>query len=126
LPDFESSSWTDKDSKKQSLWDNAISVDRQKIREIDAGVEPEFYDVINDHQKASQILVELAKSIKSEALILLPNDKSMVRLDRIEVIDYTIKASRDGAAGVKIICPLSHVNFNIVKKISVMHPVSKF
>ena len=100
------------------MWDNAISVDRQKIKEIDACVEPEFYDVINDHQKASQILVDLAKSIKSEALILLPNDKSMVRLDRIGVIDYTIKASRENAAGVKIICPLSKVNLNIVKKIS--------
>jgi two-component system, OmpR family, sensor histidine kinase VicK len=125
LFDFESSSWIDKDSKKESLGDNAISVDRQKIKEIEAGVEPEFYDVINDHQKASQILVDLAKSIKSEALILLPNDKSMVRLDRIGVIDYTIKASRENAAGVKIICPLSKVNFNIVKKISDYAPTIK-
>jgi signal transduction histidine kinase len=118
LLDFESSSSIDKDSKKGSLRDNTIPTDRQKIKEIDADVEPEFYDVINDHQKASQVVVELAKSIKSEALILLPNDKSMARLDRIGVIDYTIKASQENGAGVKILCPLSQVNFNIVKKIS--------
>ena len=116
--DFESSSSIDKDSKKGSLWDNTIPTDIQKIREMDADVGPEFYDVINDHQKASQIVVELAKSIKTEALILLPNDKSMARLDRIGVIDYTIKVSQENGARVKIICPLSQVNFSIVKKIS--------
>jgi hypothetical protein len=42
----------------------------QKIREIEKA-EPEFFEVIADSQKASQILVKLSKSIKSEALILL-------------------------------------------------------
>ena len=41
----------------------------------------------------------------------------MVRLDRIGIIDYTIKASQNGAI-VKIICPLSDENSQIVKRIS--------
>jgi signal transduction histidine kinase len=51
-------------------------------------------------------------------LILLPNDKSMLRLDRLKVFDYVIKASQENAAEVKIVCPLSKVNFDIVKRIS--------
>jgi two-component system, OmpR family, sensor histidine kinase VicK len=77
------SSSTDTDVKTKPVWDKASG---QRIREIEAGVEQEFYDVINDRQKASQVLVELAKSIKNEALILLPNDKSMVRLSRLKVL----------------------------------------
>ena len=41
----------------------------------------------------------------------------MVRLDRIGIIDYTIKASQNGAI-VKIICPLSDENSQIVKRIT--------
>ena len=90
----------------------------QKIREIEKTIEPEFFEVIADSQKAGQVLIELAKSIKSEALILLPRDKSIVRLDRLGVIDYTIKASQENNAELKIICPLSKVNSEIITKIS--------
>jgi hypothetical protein len=51
------------------------------LREIEKAIEPVFFEVVTDHQKASQIIVELAKSVINEALILLPRDKSMVRLD---------------------------------------------
>lgn len=108
-----SSTTTDKDLKNEP----GKSAE-QRIREIEVGIEPEFYDVINDRYKASRILVELANSVTSEALILLPNDKSMVRLDRLKVFDYVIKASQENAAEVKIICPLSKANFDIVKRIS--------
>jgi hypothetical protein len=85
------SSPIDKDIKKGSLSDNAI-LGEHIIPDIEQAVEPELFEVITDHQKASQILVDLAKSVKSEALILLPRDKSMVRLDRLQVFDYIIKA----------------------------------
>jgi two-component system sensor histidine kinase VicK len=42
----------------------------------------------------------------------------MVRLNRLGVIDYAIKASQENHAEVKIICPLSDVNSEIIKKIS--------
>jgi two-component system, OmpR family, sensor histidine kinase VicK len=100
----------------ETLWDKATPAE-QKIREIEEGIEQEYYKVITDHEKVSQILVELAKSVKQEALIVLPNDRSMVRLDRLGIIDYTIKASQENDAEVKIICPLSEVNSKVVKKI---------
>jgi two-component system, OmpR family, sensor histidine kinase VicK len=99
-----------------SFWDRAIPA-AQRIKEIEEGLTPEFYEVINDHDKAAQTLVELAKSVKKEALLFLPNDKSLVRVERLGLIDYVVKASQSGAT-VKIICPLSEVNAEIVRRIS--------
>jgi two-component system, OmpR family, sensor histidine kinase VicK len=59
----------------------------------------------------------LARSAEKEVLIHLPNDKSMIRLERLGVIDDIINSSQNGAA-VKILCPLSKENSHIVKKIS--------
>ena len=46
----------------------------------------------------------------------------MIRLNRLGVIDYTIKASQEKNAEVKIICPLSEVNSEIAKRISSSAP----
>jgi signal transduction histidine kinase len=103
-----------------TFWDKAISAE-QRISEIEEEREPDFYEVITDNEKASQILIDLAQSVKKEALFFLPNDKAMLRLDRMGLIDYTIKASQNGAT-VKIICPLSNENDDIVKRISERAP----
>jgi two-component system, OmpR family, sensor histidine kinase VicK len=103
-----------------SFWDRAIPA-AQRIKEIEEGLAPEFYEVINDHDKAAQTLVELAKSVKKEALLFLPNDKALVRVERLGLIDYVVKASQSGAT-VKIICPLSEVNAEIVRRISERAP----
>jgi signal transduction histidine kinase len=98
------------------LWKNGIDA-KDRIAAIEQGLEPEFLEVITDNEKASQILVDLAKSVKKEALFLLPIDRAMSRVDRLGIIDYLIHASRNGAE-VKIICPLSSENADIVKRIS--------
>jgi two-component system sensor histidine kinase VicK len=103
-----------------TFWDKAIAAE-QRIREIEEEREPDFYEVITDNEKASQILIDLAKAVKKEALFFLPNDKAMLRLDRMGLIDYTIKASQNGAT-VKIICPMSEANAKVVKRISERAP----
>jgi two-component system sensor histidine kinase VicK len=106
----------------ESFWTRAIPA-KQRIREMEDSTEPEFYEVISDHEKASQVLVDLAKSVTKEALFLLPNDKSMVRLDRLGVIDYLIKAAqKDSIGSIRIICPISEVNSEIIKKVSEKAP----
>ncbi len=100
----------------ETLWSKTIPAE-QRIREIEEGTEAEFYEVITDNEKASQILVDMTKSTKSEALIFLPNDKALVRIDRLGIIDYLVKASQNGV-NVKIISQLSEENTEIQKKIS--------
>jgi signal transduction histidine kinase len=99
------------------LWRDAIDA-RERILTIEQGIEPEFVEVINDPRRASRVLMDLAKSVRKEALLILPNDKAMVRVDRLGVIDYLIKASQENGAIIKIICKLSKENSDIIKKIS--------
>jgi signal transduction histidine kinase len=104
----------------ETLWSKTVSAE-QRIREIEEGNEPEFFDVIIDNVKASQVLNDMTKSVKKEALILLPNDKALVRIDRLGIVDSLLKASGNGAT-VKIICPLTEENSMIQKKISENSP----
>ena len=101
-----------------TLWNKAIPAE-QKIKELEEGVSE--FEVITYHERASQLLIDLAKSVKKEALFFLPNDKAMVRVDRLGVIDHIIDASQNGAT-IKIICPLSEENSKVVKRISERAP----
>jgi two-component system sensor histidine kinase VicK len=104
----------------EELWRNGTDA-ADRIREIEQGIEPEFLEVINDHEKVSQIVVDLVKSARREVLLLLPSSKGMVRMDRLRGFDYLINASQNGAT-INIICPLSEENSDIVKKISQKAP----
>jgi signal transduction histidine kinase len=92
-----------------------------KIKEIEEGIEPEFLEVISNEQDASNVLLELSRSVKKEALFLLPSDNSMEMVDKLGIIDSLINASNVGAV-VKIICPLSEKNSQVVSKISKKAP----
>src|SRR6188472_879722 len=106
----------------ESFWNKAIPAE-QRIREIEEGIEPEFFEVIAEHKRTSQIFLDLTKSVKNEALFLFPNDKAMVRAYRLGVIDHLIKASqKQNSANIKIICPLSKENSDIVRKVSEQAP----
>ena len=102
-----------------TLWNKAIPAE-QKIKELEEGVS-EFFEVLTYREKASQVLIDLIKSVKKEALLFLPNDKAMVRVDRLGVIDHIIDASQNGAT-IKIICPLSEENSKVVKRMSERAP----
>ena len=99
-----------------SDWENAIQ-SKDRIRQLETGIEPEFYKVITDAEMASQLIRDLTISVKMEALLFLPNSKSLVRSDNLGIIDKLIETSQKGAT-VKIICPLSEQNVNTVEKIS--------
>jgi two-component system sensor histidine kinase VicK len=98
-----------------SLWDKSIPAE-QRIEEIERGIQAEFFEIINDTKKISEILIDLAKSVVNEVVLLLPNDRALVRIDRLGVIDSLLNASRNGVI-IKIICPLSNENKRIQEKI---------
>ncbi len=106
----------------ETLWKKSTSAE-EKIREFEEGIKPEYFEVFTDRDRevVSQILLNLAKSVKKEALTLLPNAKALVRLDRLGFINYVIRASQRGIT-VKIICPLSDENSETVKRISEQAP----
>ena len=75
-----------------TLWNKAIPAE-QRIEEIQEGKEPEFYEIINDYQKAQEKYIDLSKSIDKEGLLLFANSKAMIRAKKIGIIDYLIEAS---------------------------------
>ena len=105
----------------ESLWDRAIRI-QDKITEVEKGIEHEFYEVINDFQKAQEKYVDLARSVDREALLLFANSKAMVRAHRLGILDHLIEASVKKGALIRIICPLAEENSEIVKTISEKAP----
>jgi two-component system, OmpR family, sensor histidine kinase VicK len=104
-----------------SLWNKSTSAD-EKIREIEEGVESEFYEVITDNEKAKKVYIDLAKSIENESLLLFANSQAVLRSNRLGIIDYLIEASakrRGSMKGptIRIICPLTAENSHIINKI---------
>src|SRR5919106_5133510 len=105
-----------------SLWNKSTRAD-EKIREIEEGIESEFYEVITDNEKARDVYIDLAKSIEKEALLLFANSKAVLRSDKLGIIDYLIEASAKrreamkGGATIKIICPSTAENSQVIKKI---------
>ena len=87
-----------------SLWEKAIPAE-QRIKELEQGSNSEFFKVITDNRSISQILIDLANSVVKEMVLLLPNDKALVRIDKLGIIDSLVKASQNGVI-VKIICPV--------------------
>ena len=56
----------------ETLWNKAIPAE-QRIRELEQGIEPEFLEVITDGDRAAQLIVEFAKSVKREARYYFPS-----------------------------------------------------
>jgi two-component system sensor histidine kinase VicK len=104
-----------------TLWNKAISAE-QRIGEIQERIEPDFYEVINNYQKAQEKYIDLAKSIDKEGLLLFANSKAMIRAEKIGIIDYLIEASTKKGAIIRIVCPLVEENSEIVKMISEVAP----
>jgi hypothetical protein len=63
-----------------NLWNKSIGANK-KLREIEEGIESEFYKVITDNEKAKDVYIDLAKSIEKEALLLCANSQAKPYLD---------------------------------------------
>jgi two-component system, OmpR family, sensor histidine kinase VicK len=100
----------------QTLWNKSIPAE-DILEEIEQGIEPEFLEVIVDSQKATEIYLNLAKSLQKEGLLIFADSRALVRAERLGVLDYLIKASSQRHAAIKIICPLDESNSEIVKQI---------
>ena len=99
----------------EALWNKAIPAET-RILEIENDIKPEFLEVISDRKKATEIYIDLAKSVEKEALLLFANSKAIIRADRLGVLDCLINASKNKGALVKIISPITEENSQIVER----------
>ncbi|HEX5358960.1 MAG TPA: HAMP domain-containing sensor histidine kinase [Candidatus Nitrosotalea sp.] len=96
----------------ETLWDRSVLAER-KLKEIEEGTEPEFFEVINDPQRSTEIITNLAGMIHNEALVLLPLSKSMVRLYKLGILKHLANSSK--RSKIRIICPIDSENEGIVQ-----------
>jgi len=99
----------------ETLWNKAIPAEN-RILEIENDIQPEFLEVISHRKKATDIYVDLARSVEKEALVLFANSKAIIRADRLGVLDYLINASNDKGALVRIISPITDENSQIIEQ----------
>jgi two-component system sensor histidine kinase VicK len=99
------------------FWSKAIPAE-QRIKEIEEDREEEFSEIINNPEKATEIYVNLAKSVKSSALLLLPSSKALIMEYELGIIDYLIQSSKTkDARDIRIICSINDDNAQIVKRL---------
>jgi len=105
----------------EELWSQGINT-ADRILEIEKGIEPDFFEVINEKNKAAELLLSLSKLAKEEVLFLLPNDKALIRMKKLGVLDTLQKASLRGV-NVRVICPVSNVNLELVEQLKVQSQI---
>jgi two-component system, OmpR family, sensor histidine kinase VicK len=101
----------------EELWSQGVNA-TDRILEIEKGVEPDFFEVINEKTKAAELLLSLSKLAKEEVLFLLPNDKALIRIKKLGVLDALQKASLQGV-NVRLIGPVTDANSEIIERLRV-------
>ncbi len=101
----------------EELWSQGVNA-ADRILEIEKGIEPDFFEVINEKNKAAELLLSLSKLAKEEVLFLLPNDKALVRMKKLGVLDALQKASLQGV-NVRLIGPVTDANSEIIERLRV-------
>ncbi|MDQ3807858.1 MAG: HAMP domain-containing histidine kinase [Thermoproteota archaeon] len=107
----------------EELWSQGIDA-ADRILQIEKGIEPDFFEVINEKTKAADLLLSLSTLAKEEVLFLLPNDKALIRMKKLGVLDALQNASLHGV-NVRLICPVTEDNSEIIESLRV-HSQIKF
>jgi len=97
----------------EELWSQGIDA-ADRILQIEKGIEPDFFEVINEKTKAAELLLSLSTLAKEEVLFLLPNDKALIRMKKLGVLDALQNASLHGV-NVRLICPVTEDNSEIIE-----------
>jgi signal transduction histidine kinase len=103
------------------LWSNGTDAE-ERIAYIEQGLEPEFIDVLNDGKKTGRILLDLVRSIKEEAQILLPNERTLLNLEMIGAIDHIIEGATTNHAKIRLVYPNAEGESDAIKRIQEKAP----
>src|SRR5579875_3263641 len=104
----------------ETLWNRSILAER-KLKELEQGMEPEFFEVINDQQQSTELIATLANSAMNEVLLVLPRSRTMVSLYKLGIFDQLMEASKKRIK-IRIICPINNENGELVKYLHSNYP----
>jgi signal transduction histidine kinase len=86
-----------------TLWKKAISSE-QKIKEIEEGIEPEFTEIIHNHDEAQSLEWHLLDATKEEIQIIYSTVKAYKLQESLGVMAYLAKLSNSGIK-VRLLTP---------------------
>jgi two-component system, OmpR family, sensor histidine kinase VicK len=86
-----------------TLWNKAISSE-EKIKEIEEGIEPEFTEIIRNHDDSQSLEWDLLEATKEEIQIIYSTIKAYKLQESLGVMDYLAKLSNSGIK-VKLLTP---------------------
>src|SRR5215212_8707662 len=105
----------------RSFWNKAIPA-KQRIKEIEEGIEAEFVEVITDGIKAANLMVDFAKSVRKEAQIILSQPKTMEQAVKLGMLDHLIHAANSYGAEIRVISPITEENSKLARQITNQAP----
>jgi K+-sensing histidine kinase KdpD len=100
----------------RSFWSRAIPA-KQRIKEIEEGIEPEFVEVITDGIKAANLMVDFAKSVRKEAQVILSQPKTMEQAEKLGMLDHLVHAANSYGAEIRVISPITEENSKLAREI---------
>jgi K+-sensing histidine kinase KdpD len=100
----------------RSFWSRAIPA-KQRIKEIEEGIEPEFVEVITDGIKAANLMVDFAKSVRKETQLILSQPKTMEQAEKLGMLDHLIHAANSYGAEIRVISPITKENSKLARQI---------
>ena len=100
----------------RSFWNKAIPA-KQRIKEIEEGIEAEFVEVITDGIKAANLMVDFAKSVREDAQLILSQPKTMEQAGKLGMLDHLIHAANSYGAEIRVITPITVENSKLARQI---------
>jgi two-component system, OmpR family, sensor histidine kinase VicK len=102
----------------ESFWNRAVPAET-RIKEIEEGVAFEKTDIIQDPQSIQKLFIDMVKSTKHQALLILPTVNAFLREERLGIIQLLIEAVEERDVNVRILTPTNDVIENILKNTAV-------
>ena len=90
-----------------------------RIKKIEEGVPFEKTDVIQDPQRIQKLFIDMVKSIKHQAMLILPTVNAFLREQRLGIIQLLIQGAAERHVNVRILTPTNDVIENILKSTAV-------
>jgi len=96
------------------LWNKAIPA-KDKIKEIEEGIEPEIIETTRDQKEALQLATRLVKSAKKQILVIFSTANAFHRQERVGSIQLLIEAASRGL-DVRILTPIDETIESIAER----------
>jgi signal transduction histidine kinase len=100
----------------ETLWNKAIPA-KQRIREIEEGIEPEVIETIREPKVIQERVFELLKSAKEEILIIFSTANAFRRQEKAGAVDLVIRTAKSKNVKVRILSPFDEYVTNLIDKI---------